>query len=147
MDSPSLVLRNTLSKEERLHLKRDVDALFASGSAFIAYPLRVFVHIRPALEGERPGAAILVVVAKKYFKRANKRNRIKRLIRESYRVQKYPLTELAQRHGLRVHLGFLSVAKTLPSYAEVSRGMEKALTRVLERLSEAPHPAAPESHE
>ena len=68
MDSPSLVLRNTLSKEERLHLKRDVDALFASGSAFIAYPLRVVVHVRPVLEGERPGAAILVVVAKKSFK-------------------------------------------------------------------------------
>ena len=147
MDSPSLVLRNTLSKEERLHLKRDVDALFASGSAFIAYPLRVVLHIRPALEGERPGAAILVVVAKKYFKRANKRNRIKRLIRESYRVQKHPITEQAQRHGLRVHLGFLSVAKTLPSYTEVSRGMEKALTRVLERLSEDPPPVVSESHE
>ncbi len=122
-------IRYTLKKKERLHLKRDVDALFASGRGFIAYPLRVLVHHRPIEEGEQAGVAILVVVAKKYHKRANKRNRIKRLIRESYRLNKHALQTLATERGLRIHLGLLSVAKELPDYNEVERGMLKALTK------------------
>jgi len=121
--------RYTLKKKERLHLKRDVDALFASSRGFIAYPLRVLVHYRPLEEGEQAGVAILVVVAKKYHKRANKRNRIKRLIRETYRLNKYALQTLATERGLRIHLGLLSVAKELPNYSEVERGMLKALAK------------------
>ena len=80
-------------------------------------------------EDEQAGVAILVVVAKKYHKRANKRNRIKRLIRESYRLNKHALQTLATERGLRIHLGLLSVAKELPDYNEVERGMLKALTK------------------
>ena len=130
MCSTSSPLRYTLDKKERLHLKRDVDALFASGQAFIAYPLRVIVDIRPIVEEEQAGCAILVVVAKKYFKRANKRNRVKRLIRECYRLNKHPLIHLAEERGVRVHIGLLSVAKELPSYHEVERGMLKARARI-----------------
>ena len=72
----------------------------------------------------------MVVVAKKYFKRANKRNRVKRLIRECYRLNKHPLIHLAEEQGLRVHIGLLSVAKELPSYQEVERGMLKARARI-----------------
>ena len=48
MEDPIRSPRYTLSKEERLHLTRDVDALFASGQAFIAYQLlgRRSEHIR-----------------------------------------------------------------------------------------------------
>lgn len=141
MDTPTLVQRNTLHKEERLHLKRDVDALFASGTAFIAYPLRVILHTRPCAEDEQAGAAILAVVAKRYFKRANKRNRIKRLIRESYRQHKHPLLDYARTHQLRIHLGCLSVAKELPSYREVERGMLKAIARTIEQLSSSEIPS------
>lgn len=128
-------LRYTLSKEERLHLKRDVDALFASGHAFIAYPLRVIVNTTPIGEGEEPSCTILAVAAKKYFRRANKRNRVKRLIRESYRLRKHRLLDLAKAQGLHIHLGLLSVAKELPTQADVNRGMDKALSRIWEELT------------
>ena len=128
-DLTTTPLRYTLSKEERLHLKRDVDALFASGHAFIAYPLRVVVNATPIGEDEEPSCAILAVAAKKYFRRANKRNRVKRLIRESYRLRKQ-----AKAQGLHIHLGLLSVAKELPTQADVNRGMDKALSRICEEL-------------
>ena len=122
-DLTTTPLRYTLSKEERLHLKRDVDALFASGHAFIAYPLRVVVNTTPIGEGEEPSCAILAVAAKKYFRRANKRNRVKRLIR-----------------------GLLSVAKELPTQADVNRGMDKALSRICEELTpKAEEPANEEA--
>ena len=131
----STPLRYTLSKKERLHLKRDVDALFASGRGFIAYPLRVVVHTTPIGEGEAPTCAILAVAAKKYFRRANKRNRVKRLIRESYRLRKHHFLALATAQGVHLHLGLLSVAKELPTQADVDRGMEKALSRIRTELS------------
>ena len=134
MEDPIRSPRYTLSKEERLHLKRDVDALFASGRAFIAYPLRVVYHFAPVAEGDEPSAAILVVAAKKYFRRANKRNRVKRLIRESYRRRKHPLLALAHEHRVHIHLGLLSVAKELPKQTDVDRGMEKALARIAVEL-------------
>ena len=128
-------LRYTLTKKERLHLKRDVDALFASGHAFIAYPLRVVIHTTPLTEGEAPTSAILAVAAKKYFRRANKRNRVKRLIRESYRLRKHHFLALAEAQEVHLHLGLLSVAKELPTQADVDRGMEKALSRIRTELS------------
>ena len=128
-------LRYTLTKKERLHLKRDVDALFASGHAFIAYPLRVVVHTTPLTEGEAPTCDILAVAAKKYFRRANKRNRVKRLIRESYRLRKHHFLALAEAQEVHLHLGLLSVAKELPTQADVDRGMEKALSRIRTELS------------
>lgn len=128
-------LRYTLTKKERLHLKRDVDALFASGHAFIAYPLRVVIHTTPLTEGEAPTCAILAVAAKKYFRRANKRNRVKRLIRESYRLRKHHFLALAEAQEVHLHLGLLSVAKELPTQADVDRGMEKALSRIRTELS------------
>ena len=133
MEASTLPIRYTLHKEERLHLKRDVDALFASGDAFIAYPLRVVWRTEPANEERGAQCAILVVAAKKYFRRAN--NRIKRLIRESYRLRKHSLVSLAKEQNLHIHLALLSVAKELPTQEEVNRGMEKALSRLIKELS------------
>ena len=135
MEASTLPIRYTLHKEERLHLKRDVDALFASGDAFIAYPLRVVWRTEPANEERGAHCAILVVAAKKYFRRANKRNRIKRLIRESYRLRKHSLVSLAKEQNLHIHLALLSVAKELPTQEEVNRGMEKVLSRLIKELS------------
>ena len=73
---------------------------------------------------------MLVSVSKRYFKRANKRNRVKRLIRECYRLNKHPLIHMAEERGVRVHIGLLSVAKELPSYHEVERGILKARARI-----------------
>lgn len=136
VNHPHQPLRYTLSKEERLHLKRDVDALFASGSSFIAYPLRVVVNVLPYPEGSNaPRCAILAVAAKKYFRRANKRNRIKRLIRESYRLQKHDFIRLAEAHNVQLHLGLLSVAKELPTLTDVQRGMRKLHQRLCKDLT------------
>lgn len=138
MEATTPPLRYTLHKDERLHLKRDVDALFASGSAFIAFPLRVVWRVSPATEERGAHCAILAVAAKKYFRRANKRNRVKRLIRESYRLRKHTLLDYARTHQLQIHLGLLSVAKELPTQAEVNKGMDKAIARLLLELSK-PH--------
>ena len=83
--------RYTLSKEERLSWKRYIDLLFAKGQSFVAFPLRV-VYLAVEEETLAP-VSILVSVPKKKFRRAVKRNLIKRQVREAYRVRKYDLID------------------------------------------------------
>ena len=83
--------RYTLSKEERLSWKRYIDLLFEKGQSFVAFPLRV-VYLAVEEETLAP-VSILVSVPKKKFRRAVKRNLIKRQVREAYRVRKYDLID------------------------------------------------------
>ena len=118
--------RQTLSKEERLSWKRHIDLLFAEGRSFISFPLRV-VYL-PVEEKELPSmGAIMASVPKKKFKRANKRNLIKRLIRESYRIHKYDLIDPLQEKGTSMLVAFLYVDKEIRSFAEIEKSMIKAL--------------------
>ena len=81
-------------KSERLCSKRIIDALFAGGSkSMSAFPLRV-VFMPVPVEAPAPLVSILVSVSKRRFKRAVKRNRVKRQIREAYRKQKHILTSV-----------------------------------------------------
>ncbi len=85
MDAP---LRHTLPKAERLSGKTAIAALLEKGRYVTAGCLRVCYCVDNALEHSR----ILVSVPKKSFKRAVRRNLLKRRIRESYRLQKELLT-------------------------------------------------------
>ncbi|WP_084523800.1 ribonuclease P protein component [Adhaeribacter aquaticus] len=73
-------------KEERLHSKKLITELFSKGSSFNLYPLRFVYLTNPEPVSTPP--QILVSVSKKYFKKAVDRNRIKRQMREAYRLQK-----------------------------------------------------------
>ena len=109
--------RYTLSKAERLSRKRDIDLLFAEGQSFIAYPLRVVYTV---IEEQRSvPASILISVSKKKFKRAVKRNAVKRQIRESYRIRKQALFEPLQTTGRYLAIAFIFLEKELASYEAI----------------------------
>ena len=97
--------RYTLSKEERLSWKRYIDLLFAKGQSFVAFPLRV-VYLAVEEETLAP-VSILVSVPKKKFRRAVKRNLIKRQVREAYRVRKYDLIDPLTGKNKRMLVAFL----------------------------------------
>ncbi|KGN70183.1 ribonuclease P protein component [Porphyromonas sp. COT-239 OH1446] len=128
----------TFPKQERLCLKRDVQRLFASGESFIAYPLRVVYLLESQQQGAQ--AQVLVSVGKKYFRRANKRNRVKRLIREAYRRNKASFIAHLSQQNLHGYLGFMCVSKELPTYNDVERAIHKALGRIIQRHQPSPCP-------
>lgn len=123
--------RHTLSKEERLSWKRHIDRLFTEGRSFVVFPLRV-VYLLSDEEGMPVRASFLVSVPKKRFKRAVKRNRIKRQVREAYRMHKYDLWESLEAKDKRMLIAFLYVDNELHS----SVTMEKAMTKAIRILRE-----------
>lgn len=119
--APALT-RFTLSKDERLHGKRAVDRLFAKGKFRSCGCLRYCYLIGNGLEYTR----IMVSVPKRLFKRAVRRNALKRRIRESYRLQKHILPS-----GSGVDILFVYTDR---EFAE-SREIFTVVGRILSELS------------
>ena len=94
-----------LPKQERVCSKKLIDRLFNGGHShsMSAFPLRV-VYMPMEAEDESqqlPRTQLLVSVPKKCFKRAVKRNRVKRQVREAYRLQRQILADkTADRHSM-----------------------------------------------
>ena len=107
--------RYTLSKEERLSWKRYIDLLFAKGQSFVAFPLRV-VYLAVEEETLAP-VSILVSVPKKKFRRAVKRNL----------VRKYDLIDPLTGKNKRMLVAFLYLDKEIHPFADMEKAMTKAL--------------------
>lgn len=79
-------MKFSFSKKEKLKSKKLIDALFLKGQSVSAFPLRLV--FMPATFSEEVLFTTGVSVSKRNFKRAVDRNRIKRLMREAYRLHK-----------------------------------------------------------
>lgn len=122
----------TFPKEEHLCRKKLIDELFGKqGSSFGVYPLRIVWVRSPAPSAAPP--QVLVSVSKRAFKRAVDRNRLKRLLREAYRLNKYRLLEHPGGHPVAL-LGIIFTGKEKSPFALV----EKKLTSAFQRLLDTP---------
>ena len=117
-------------KSERLFLKKEIDRLFNNGQSFLSYPLRIYYLPDSAIRISQSGIAVLIGVPKKRIKHAFKRNRIKRLIREAYRLQKNPLYKNYVLKSRRLHIAFLYIANEVLSCMNIEKAMSKALKTI-----------------
>ena len=131
--------QQTLCKAERLNGKKQVDSLFMGGRgrAMSIYPIRMIYAIGQCDAASRePQAKIMVSVPKRYFKRAVKRNYVKRQVREAYRLNKHILLDRLTESGDKtMSLCFIWTANRLLPTAEVMSRMANLLTRLAEKLS------------
>jgi len=118
---------HTLCKSERLCSRKVLEELFSGGHQSVsAYPIRAVF-----MPSEQAGVRIMVSVSKRYFKRAVKRNRIKRQLREGYRLQKELLLPLDDG-GLDIAFLWTS-AEMLPT-EKVFQKMHYLLCRIRESV-------------
>ena len=119
----------TLQKDERLCSQKLIGDLFTSGESFLSYPLKV-VFLKTELSTTLPAQAAFTV-SKRNFKRAVKRNLLKRRMREAYRLHKPSFyAELASKNR-QIALMFVFIGKDLAEYS----GIEKAMISALKRIS------------
>lgn len=125
--------RYTLTKDERIYAQKRIETIFAGSESFIAYPLRVVFTRREVSESE-PSVAMLVSVSKRRFKRANKRNAIKRLVREAFRLKKHALADIADMSGIHLDIAFLYLNNELPTFEEIEKSMQKTINVLKKKL-------------
>jgi ribonuclease P protein component len=117
-----------LPKSERLKSRKQIDALFAGGKSFAQAPIRVSYQLMPS--AEKGGLQIGVTASKRNFKKAVDRNRIKRLLREAYRLQKEDVLlqlKTSQKSGI---VFFIYIDKTIVSFVTIKEAMAKCLKRL-----------------
>lgn len=119
--------RNTFRKAEHLCLKNDLDALFADGKSFVCFPFRITYRF---VEKEGAPAKIVVIAQKKRFKRAYQRVELRRLMRESYRINKHPLVQTLMEKNLGMHIAFIYVDQKIEPYAFFEKKMRLAITKL-----------------
>lgn len=120
-------------RKEKLKSRKQIEELFLNGKSFSMFPLRVTYRFIPS---EEANVQVGVTAGKRFFKKAVDRNRIKRLIREAYRLQKNDLAESLKQKGQKAFLFFMYTDKTIVSFLTIKEAMNKALKR-LEKIAEA----------
>ncbi|WP_406685288.1 ribonuclease P protein component [Seonamhaeicola sp. MEBiC1930] len=121
----------TYGKKEKLKSKKLIDQLFTEGQSVSAYPLRI-IYLETSFD-EEVVAKTGVSVGKRYFKKAVDRNRIKRLLREAYRLNKANyFNNITTQYAFMV----LYIGKDKPSFTQIETQMNKAFKKFLNAEAE-----------
>ena len=114
-------------KADKLKSRKSIDELFSKGSSFSNFPFKVIW----LTENKEARLQVAVGVSSRNFKKATERNRIKRLMRESWRLQKEKLQLHLQEKDKQLSLFILYVGKELPEYEVVFEKIGTILNRLI----------------
>ena len=116
-------------KQERLSSKKLIDALFTKGASFYFYPF----SIRFLFVDENEAHQFMVSVSKRNFKRAVDRNRIKRLVRESYRLNKHLLDDVIPK-GKYLLIAYIYTGKEIHSFDFIKSKLVDSFGRLKSKI-------------
>ena len=122
-------MKNTLGKQERLKSKKLIEKLYAEGTSVKSFPLRM-MFIQTTHTSSFP-CQVGVSVAKRNYKLAADRNRLKRLMRETYRLQK----QIVYNNLDKPYVFMISyIGSEEIKYEDLYLKMEKLLTLFIDKV-------------
>ena len=121
----------TLGKQERLKSRKIIEKLFSEGKKFTLNPYKVYYLYSSLITAESLFPIQFGVgVSSKIFKKAVDRNRIKRITREAYRLQKIGLQNKLTENKMSMNIFFIYTGKELRSYQEVYEKIKLILNKL-----------------
>jgi len=121
----------TFGKNERLKSRKQIEQLFDNGQRFSISTLRIFYSFQscPA-PAARPQLRAGFVASSRNFKTAVDRNRIKRLMKEAWRLQKNELQTTLHEQRLKLNVFFIYTGRDLPAYDDIYNNMKKIILKL-----------------
>jgi len=125
----------TFQKEERLKSRKVIGKLFAEGQSFISYPIRFVWTTMDSPLSDFP-IQMSLTVPKRAFSKAVDRNRIRRRIREAYRLNKNSIYDNLSDNNYPHQTGIMLiyVAKNTMDFHDIEKGIKKGLVKLEQRL-------------
>ncbi|MBF7092840.1 ribonuclease P protein component [Flavobacterium sp. ALJ2] len=125
----------TYPKNERLKSKTTIGLLFSEGKSVSKYPLRLVYYSGDIKQDEK--IKMGVSVSKKYFKKAVDRNYFKRVLRETYRLNKHILLDNLDKP---YSFMFFYQTKDKLSYNEINTKTVQLFEKFLLQINPSPTP-------
>ena len=122
----------TLKKDERLSSQKVIGEMFSSGESFLSYPIKVVFQKTESTQAFPVQAAF--TVSKRNFKRAVKRNLLKRRMREAYRLNKHGFYDELGTKDLHIAVMFVFIGKDLIEFPIIEKAMISAFKKVLAKV-------------
>ncbi|MFT3681989.1 MAG: ribonuclease P protein component [Ferruginibacter sp.] len=138
-------IKYTLGKAEKLKSRKAIDQLFAGGKSFSVFPLKVIYKLNSKessgskTSNIRPQTLNLLAAfsaSKRNFKKATERNRVKRLMREAYRLHKNELQDCLREKQLGMAVFILYTGNELPEYNLIQQKTVVMLKKLLKIVHE-----------
>ena len=123
----------TYNKHEKLKSRKLLQQLFATAKSFSVFPVKVFYM--PLEETTFNSLQVGVGVSARNFRKAVDRNRVKRLLRECYRLNKLSLHAFVNEKKKPLAIFLLYIGKELPDYNLLDEKMKLALTKLEANLA------------
>lgn len=124
----------TLGRKERLKSRKAIEQLFSTGKSFVIPPFRIFYQ--DSNEKELASLQFGIGVSSRNFRKAVDRNRIKRLTRESWRLQKNQLRQLLQEKKKGMQVFMIYTGKEMPGFSLMQNKMLSIINNLVKQVNE-----------
>jgi ribonuclease P protein component len=121
---------NKFPSHERVKSRNAAKRLFGDCGSGFAFPLKYKLIVE---ESASPTVEVLFSVPKRFHKRANRRNLLKRRMRESYRLSKAPLIALAKERGVKISIAMIYITREELPYNTINNATTRILAEIATR--------------